>query len=277
MPISEKEFAELKAKAKQLRLDILDTVCGVGGGHIGGSMSFVEVMTLLYYKYMNINPAEPEWEDRDRFILSKGHAGIGFAPILADKGYFSKDELKTFNLTGSRLGMHMDGNKVPGVDASTGSLGHGLPMSAGLALGAKIGGKSWNTFCLLGDGECHEGTNWEAAMFIAHNKITNLITIVDRNMMMIDGPTEEVLSLEPFADKWAGFGFRVLEVDGHDLHQLVEAFDTALAENDKPCVIIAKTVKGKGIKHIEGDYRYHYGSFNSDDAEIARKSILESN
>jgi len=160
MPLTQQEIQQFTAKACQLRKDAIDTVYWAGGGHIGGSLSFTEIMILLYYKYARIDPKNPGWDDRDRIVVSKGHAGVGYAPILAYKGYFPKELLKEFNHTGSILGMHLDGNKVPGVDVSTGSLGHGLPITVGLGIGARLQGKSWLTYCVLGDGECDEGSVW---------------------------------------------------------------------------------------------------------------------
>jgi transketolase len=273
MSLTSSELRALEDKAYQLRKLCLETVVWAGSGHIGGALSSMDILTILYYKYLNIRPEDPKWEDRDRFILSKGHIGVGFAPVLADKGYIDRELLKEYNHTGSSLGMHLDCLKVPGVDASTGSLGHGLPIALGIALAARLNGKNYKTYCLLGDGECDEGAVWEAAMASAHYKATNLITIVDRNMCMIDGPTEEVMALEPFEDKWKAFGFIVKQVDGHDFRQLSEAIEYALNEPDRPVVIIANTIKGCGIGFIEGDYRWHYGSFDSQMASRAREAL----
>jgi transketolase len=273
MPISDQELKMLLDKAYELRLLCVDTVAWAGSGHIGGAMSAMDILTILYYKYMNIDPKRPNWEDRDRFILSKGHVGVGYAPVLADKGYIDRELLKEYNHTGSSLGMHLDSAKVPGVDASTGSLGHGLSMALGMALAARLRKKSYITYCLLGDGECDEGSVWEAAMAAAHYKATNLITIVDRNRCMIDGRTEDVMKLEPFPDKWKAFGFIVKEVDGHDFRQLSEAIDFALAEKSAPVVIIANTIKGKGIDFMEDDYRWHYGGLDSDKINQCKESL----
>jgi len=192
---------------------------------------------------------------------------------LADKGYFDKEWLKDFNLTGSRLGMHLDGNKVPGVDASTGSLGHGLAIALGMAMAAKLQGKSYKTYCLLGDGECDEGAVWESAMAASHFKATNLITIVDRNQCMIDGRTEDVMKLEPFADKWKAFGFIVKEINGHDFNEISEAIDFALEAKDAPVLILANTIKGCGIDYMEDDYRWHYGALDEEKVTRAKESL----
>lgn len=273
MPVTDQEISMLKEKAVQLRQEIIETTMAAGGAHIGGALSMADIMTILYYKYLNLRPQEPEWEDRDRVIVSKGHAGVGIAPVLADKGYFPKSELATFNQFKSRFGMHLDCLKVPGVDASTGSLGHGLSMAVGLALGARLKSKTWKTFCILGDGECNEGSVWEAAMAAAHYRVTNLITFIDRNRLMIDGTTEEIMGLEPFADKWQAFGFEVLEIDGHDFKALASAIDHALADPPKPCAIICQTVKGKGVDFMENQVKWHYSSMNSDLADQAKTCV----
>lgn len=275
MPITEAERSELAGRARELRLNIVDVMVYSGGAHVGGSLSIVELLTMLYFKYLNIDPANPAWEDRDRFILSKGHAAAGFIPELAMRGYFSVDELKTFNHFGSPFAMHPDSNKILGCDASAGSLGHGLSMAVGLGLGARYLKKNYKTVCLMGDGECCEGSVWEAAMSLKHFKLGNVITIVDRNRLMIDGFTEDVMSLEPFSDKWRAFGFEVIEIDGHDLDAIASAFDSAWAATDKPVLILANTVKGKGIDFMENDVKWHYGSADSVLAQRARESVMK--
>ncbi|HCY87041.1 MAG TPA: transketolase [Desulfobacteraceae bacterium] len=273
MPVSEDEVKKLKVKAKEIRKDIIDTTLAAGGAHIGGALSMVEIMTILYHKYLNIRPDQPDWKDRDRVVVSKGHAGVGIAPVLAGKGYFKKDALSTFNQFQSKFGMHLDSLKVDGVDVSTGSLGHGLSMAVGLALGASLQKKPWKTYCILGDGECNEGSVWEAAMSASHYKITNLITFVDRNRLMIDGATEEIMGIEPFADKWRAFGFAVREIDGHDFTQLSRAIDKALETTGAPWVIICNTVKGKGVSFMENEVKWHYGSMNSTLADQAKADV----
>lgn len=273
MPITDQEVKELEKAACQLRKDIIDITGWAGGAHIGGALSVIDILVILYYKYLNIDPSNPEMEDRDRFVLSKGHAGVGFAALLARKGYFDFELLKSFNKFKSPFGMHLDGNKVKGVDVSTGSLGHGLPISVGLALGARVQKKSWLTYCVLGDGECNEGTNWEAAMAASQFKTTNMITFVDRNKLMIDGTTEEIMGIEPFADKWKSFGFIVKEANGHDFRELSGAIDFARQENSAPVVIIANTIKGKGIDFMENDVRWHYGGLDTDLIEKAKLTV----
>ncbi|MCT4566112.1 MAG: transketolase [Maledivibacter sp.] len=273
MPISNDEIKALENKSHELRNLCVDTVVWAGSGHIGGALSAMDIMTILYYKYMNVDHKNPQWEDRDRFILSKGHVGVGFAPVLADKGYFSKEILREYNHTGSKLGVHLDSLKVPGVDASTGSLGHGMPIALGTALAARLKKKSYTTYCLLGDGECNEGSIWEAAMAASHYKVTNMITIVDRNRCMIDGPTEDIMKLEPFVDKWRAFGFIVKEVNGHSFKELSEAIEYALKEDEAPVVIIANTIKGCGIDFMEDNYKWHYGGLDSVKVKQSRESL----
>lgn len=275
MGISRQEMDKLEELARQLRLDVIDITYWAGGAHIGGGLSVLDILVILYFKYLRIDPSRPDWEDRDRVVLSKGHAGVAYAPVLARRGYFDFSLLKSFNKFKSPFGMHLDGNKVKGVDVSTGSLGHGLSQAAGLALGARVQNKDWLTYCILGDGECNEGAIWEAAMAIAHFKLTNLITIVDRNRLMIDGSTEEVMAVEPFAAKWEAFGWLVREVDGHDFARLAEAIEYAQQEDQGPVVIIAQTVKGKGVDFIENDVKWHYGGMDSELKNRARASILQ--
>jgi transketolase len=274
MPLSPEEIQALQAKARELRCLMVDVTVWAGGAHIGGALSSADIFTALYYKYLRVRPEEPDWPDRDRFVLSKGHGGVGLAPVLADKGYFDRELLKEFNHFKSPFGMHLDGNKVPGVDASTGSLGHGLSMAVGMALGARFQKKSWRTYCLVGDGECDEGAIWEAALAAYHYQVDTLTTFVDRNQFMIDGPTEEVMSLEPLAEKWRAFGWVVQEIDGHDFAQISEAIESSQETKGKPVVIIAKTVKGKGVDFMENDVKWHYGSIDSELAAKAKASIM---
>ena len=274
MPITASEKQRLTELAKELRLNIVDVMTYSGGAHIGGSLSIVELLIMLYFKYLNIRPEEPDWEDRDRLILSKGHAAAGFIPALAMRGYFPLEELKSFNHFGSPFAMHPDSRKVIGCDASAGSLGHGLSMAVGMGLGAKYLKKPFKTVCIMGDGECCEGSVWEAAMAINHYKLTNVITIVDRNRFMIDGSTEDIMALEPFADKWRAFGYELIEIDGHNLEQLAEAFDRAWAATDRPVLILANTVKGKGVDFMENNVKWHYASADSALAQRAKESIM---
>jgi transketolase len=264
------ERKRLQDKARELRAQIVEVTYTCGGSHIGGSLSQHDILVALYYRYLNIDPSRPDWDQRDRFVLSKGHGGIGHAVILADKGYFDPKLLIDFNKTGSPFGMHLDRLKVPGVDCSTGSLGHGFPIAVGIALGARVQGHKYRTYCVVGDGECHEGAVWEAAMAAGHYKPTNLTAFVDRNKFCIDGPTEKIMALEPLDRKFESFGWRVLKIDGHDFDQICDAIDTALAETERPVMIIANTIKGKGVDFMENKTAWHYGGL---DAEMRAKAL----
>ncbi|MDR1734986.1 MAG: transketolase [Oscillospiraceae bacterium] len=272
MALDKAEWLALEAKAYELRKLLLETCHWAGSGHIGGGTSVMDILTVLYHKYLNLKKDDPAWEDRDRLILSKGHAGIALAPVLADYGYEDYEALKTFNLSGSRMGIHLDSNKVKGVDASTGSLGHGMSIALGTGLAARVLGKSYTTYCITGDGELDEGSNWEAAMAIAHFEAANVITIVDRNHNMIDGNTEDIMALEPLADKFTAFGLDTKVIDGNNIKELCETIDYALA-SDKPVCIIADTVKGEGIAFIEGDYKWHYGAMDEANYEKAKEAL----
>jgi len=273
MVLTDKELKYLTETAWKIKRSIVQTTYWAGGGHIGGGLSQTDILVILYFHFMNIDPKNPGWEERDRLVLSKGHGGVGYAPVLAEKGYFSGELLKEFNHTGSPFGMHLDRLKVKGLDASTGSLGHGLPIAVGLAMGAKLQKRPWRTYCIMGDGELAEGSIWEGAMAASHFKLGNLIGFIDRNRHCIDGCTEEVMALEPISDKWASFGWTVLEVDGHDFLQLAEAIEKAHLSLDKPTVVICHTVKGKGVDYMEGKPEWHYGGLDTKMAEEALLSV----
>ncbi|MBR6360459.1 MAG: transketolase [Clostridia bacterium] len=261
MALTKQEWLDLEKKVNDLRHLTLQTTVWAGSGHLGGGMSVLDLLTVLYYKYLNIKVDDPKWEDRDRFILSKGHAAIAYAPVLCDKGFNDPEMLKTFNLSGSKMGMHLDSNKVVGVDASTGSLGHGASIAAGTALAARILGKSYLTYIVTGDGELDEGSNWEAFMTMNHYKLSNCIVFVDRNHNMIDGNTEDVMALEPLADKFVAFGFNTVTVDGNNIKELCCAIDAAIErskEAQAPTCIIMDTLKGAGLTSVQGDYHTHY-------------------
>ncbi len=275
MSLKPEELTKLKDVARNLRVTLIDVMAWSGGSHIGGSLSIVDILTILYFKLLKVDPANPDWEERDRFILSKGHAAAGYIPVLAKRGFFPEEDLKSFNHFGSAFAMHPDSNKISGCDVSTGSLGHGLSIAAGIGLGARCRGMDYRTVCLLGDGECCEGSVWEAAMSIAHYGLTNVVTVVDRNRLMIDGETEEIIGLEPFGEKWRAFGFEVIEADGHDFESLDTAFERAWEATDRPAVIIANTVKGKGVDFMENNVVYHYASGDSAVCDEAKASILK--
>ncbi len=273
MPITKQEWIDLEKKAYDLRCLTLDTCHWAGSGHMGGSYSAADMLTLLYFKYLNFDPKNVDDPDRDRMVVSKGHIGLILAPLFSMLGTLDKEELKTFNLTNSRLGIHLDYHKVKGLEASTGSLGHGSSLALGMALAARVQKRDFKTLVLLGDGECDEGSVWEAAMAGAHFNATNYITIVDRNHNMIDGNTEDVMKLEPFADKWTAFGYDVIKVNGHNMYELSLALDKAWAAKDKPVCIIMDSVKGEGISFMAGDYKWHYGAMDDEKFAIARKDL----
>jgi len=270
MEVTERD--RLRTVSRKVRESILETVWKAGAGHLGGSLSQVEVLVALYFRALRIDPTRPDWPERDRFVLSKGHGGLGLACVLAERGFLPQAELQEFGKTGHRLGMHLDHTKVPGVEVSTGSLGHGLGVAVGMALGAKLQRLPWRTFCLLSDGELYEGSTWEAAMAAGGFGLTRLTLIVDRNRRTMDGDTEALLPLEPIAGKLAAFGWRAREIDGHDL----EAIASSLEEPEdlrRPTAIIAQTIKGKGVDFMEGESRWHYGALDSADHARALASL----
>ena len=249
---------QLEAIACDRRLDVLEMIYTAGTGHTGGSLSSVDMIVALYYSAMNVRPDEPDWEERDRFVLSKGHSVEGYYTVLADKGFFPKEELKTFSRYKSRLIGHPT-RKVPGIEMNTGALGHGLPVSAGMAIAAKLKNKSYHIYTLMGDGEQGEGSIYEAAMSAGHYKLDNLTAIIDRNRLQISGDTENVMGLEPLKDKWEAFRWNVLECDGNDIGSFLDAIEKANAYKGKPTMIIANTTKGKGISYMENVAKWHHG------------------
>ncbi|GFZ91978.1 transketolase, N-terminal subunit [Paenibacillus marchantiophytorum] len=251
------EIRALQAKATQIRMDLLQMIASAKTGHTGGSLSNTDILTALYYRIMHLDPANPKAEDRDRFILSKGHSVESLWSILADRGFFPREELATFSQFGTKLIGHPN-NKVPGIEMNTGALGHGLAVAVGMALAAKRDRKSYRTYCLMGDGEQAEGSVWEAAMAGAHYKLDNLIAIIDRNRLQISGSTEEVMGLDPLEDKWAAFGWNVVSINGNDMQALVESFEAVPAAVGKPTLVMANTVKGKGVSFAENVPHWHH-------------------
>lgn len=250
------DIAELKEKARQFRKEDLEIITRAGSGHPGGSLSAVEIITSLYYYKMNHRPKEPDWPLRDRFIMSKGHACPIVYVILANCGYFPKEELKTFRKFNSRLQGHIYID-VPGVEHATGSLGQGLSVANGIALGARIRNVKYNTYCLLGDGEIQEGSVWEAAMTAAHHKIDTVCAIIDCNKIQQNGPVIEIKNEEPIIDKWKAFGWHAIEIDGHNFEEIIAALDEFDTVKGKPTLIKANTVKGKGVSFMEGQSKWH--------------------
>ena len=254
----------LKETAKNIRLGILEGVHAAASGHPGGSLSIADIMTYLYFSEMNVNPADPKNPDRDRLVLSKGHTAPALYAALAEKGFFSKDELKNLRQVGSFLQGHPDMKGTPGVDMTTGSLGLGVSAACGMALAAKIDGKDYRTYAILGDGESQEGQVWEAAMFAAHYKLDNLCFILDLNGLQIDGKITEVMNPTPHDKKFEGFGFNVILANAHDFESIEAAFAAARACKGKPSVIIANSVKGKGVSFMEDQVGWH-GSAPNDE------------
>ena len=264
---------ELKKIANDVRIGIVTAVHSAKAGHPGGSLSAADIMTYLYFEEMNIDPADPKKEDRDRFVLSKGHVAPALYSTLANRGYFPVAELTTLRKLGSRLQGHPCMQETPGVDMSSGSLGQGLSAACGMALSAKLQKKDYRVYTLLGDGELQEGQIWEALMFAGYRKLDNLCVIVDNNGLQISGKIEEVCSPYPIADKFRAFNFNVIEIDGHDFIQIEEAFRNARQTEGMPTAIIAKTLKGKGVSFMEGQASWHGKAPNDEQYEIAMNDL----
>ena len=264
---------ELKKIAAKLRLGILEGVHAASSGHPGGSLSIADIITYMYFEEMNVDPANPNWSDRDRFVLSKGHTAPALYAALAEKGFFDASELKNLRQVGSFLQGHPDMKGTPGVDMSTGSLGLGLSAACGMALAAKVDNKSYRVYSIVGDGESEEGQIWEACMFASHYKLDNLCAIFDWNGLQIDGPVAEVMNPTPFDAKLMAFGFHVISIDGHDFDQIAAAFEEARTVKGKPTAIIAKTVKGKGVSFMENQVGWHGSAPNDEQYAIAVSEI----
>lgn len=271
--MEQSERIALRRAAARLRLDVLEEVFSAQSGHPGGALSSAEIFTWLYNKELNVDPAQPRWPDRDRFVLSKGHSSPGLYAALARRGFFDPALLPTFRKSGSILQGHPDMKKIPGVDMTSGSLGQGVSAACGMALAAKLDGASWRVYTLLGDGEMEEGQVWEAAMFAAHKKLDNMCWIVDSNGLQIDGRVEDVAGPGPLDKKFEGFGFHVLKVDGHDFDALGAAFAAARAEKGRPTVILASTVKGKGVSFMEDQAGWHGKAPNAEQYAQAKQEL----
>ena len=247
----------LRKIANDIRISIIETVYNAKSGHPGGSLSCADILTVLYFNQMNINPEKPNAEGRDRFVLSKGHCSPALYSVLARKGYFDKEELKTFRKIGSNLQGHPDMNKVPGVDMTTGSLGQGLSSAVGMAIASKMDSAGCRVYCLIGDGEIDEGQIWEAAMTASNKKLDNLCVILDNNGLQLETNIDEILDPTSLHDKFSSFGFNVIECDGHNINNLIDAFDSAKQKKGMPSVIIARTIKGKGVSFMENQIEWH--------------------
>ena len=260
---------ELEKKAIEVRKGIIEAVYSGKSGHPGGSLSIADILTVLYFNEMNIDEKNPKWEDRDRLVLSKGHCSPALYSCLANRGFFGVEKLKTFRNINSNLQGHPDMNKVPGVDMTTGSLGQGLSSANGMAIAGKMNNKNYRVYCILGDGEREEGQIWEAAMASNKYKLDNLCVIIDNNNLQIDGTIEEVMSSYPIDEKFRSFGFEIIKINGHDIDEILKAFEVAKNVKGKPTCIIAKTIKGKGVSYMENQVGWHGKAPNEEQYKLA--------
>ncbi len=264
----------LEGQARRVRRDVWRALRAGGGGHAGGSCSAADILAALYFHRLRVRPGEPDWPERDRFVLSKGHANAALGAVLAQAGFIDDAVVDRFYALESPFGMHPD-IKVPGVEMCTGALGHGLAVATGMALGARIQNKAFHTFVMLGDGELHEGSNWEAAMAAAHYRLSNLTAIVDHNKISQSGPVAEIVGIDPLGDKWRAFGWEVRELDGHDMGDVVDTLGALPLNPDRPTALIAHTVKGKGVSFAENTYLWHSNNVNDDVYERALGELGE--
>ena len=271
--MNEASIRELEALSKEARRLVVRMIGSIGVGHVGGSLSIIEALVYLYYKELRVRPEDPRWVDRDRFVLSKGHAAPALYATLAERGFFPVEDLKTLRKIGSYLQGHPNMNETPGVDMSTGSLGQGVSAACGMALGAKISEKPVNVYTILGDGEVEEGECWEAFMFAAHYKLSNLCVMLDRNHLQIDGTTETVMNSAPLEEKLKAFNFNVLTINGHDYDQIEAAVKAFHAENDKPTCIILDTVKGTGVSFMTNSVDWHGKGPNDEEYAVAMQEL----
>ena len=265
--------SSLEALARSLRIDILKMIYEAQSGHPGGSFSAIDILTVLYRDFLRHDPKNPAWPDRDRFILSKGHAAPALYAILAQFGYFPHEELTTLRKIGSPLQGHPEKNRLPGVEASTGSLGQGISIGIGMALAGRLDGKDFRTYVLVGDGEINEGQIWEAALYAGAHHLDKLIVILDQNGFQLDGSLSEILPIGPVAEKWQAFGWNVVKVNGHNMAEISEAFKTARNTVGKPTLIIAATIKGKGVSFMENNNEFHGAAPNKDQFAVAMKEL----
>jgi len=270
---SESLILDLEEKARKLRVEVLEMIHRRGQGHPGGSLSIAEIIAALFFHHLKINPENPSWKKRDRFILSKGHACATLYVALAYRGFFPVEELKTWGHLNSCLQGHPDRLKTPGIEMTSGFLGHGLAIGAGICLAARLKGLEYHTYVLLGDGECQAGIVWEGAMTAGKYRLSNLTAIVDYNDVQLDGPVHEIMPLEPLREKWRSFNFEVIEINGHNMREILDALDMVLEIHDRPQVIIAHTTKGKGVSFMENDAFWH-GRAPDDEQFVKAKAEL---
>jgi transketolase len=272
--VREKEITQLKLKAEEIRKRVVEIVYTAKGGHIGGSLSSIEIETALYFHVMNIDPVNPQKADRDRFILSKGHSVETLYSVLAARGFIEQSLLDTYGQLGSKLAGHPT-KKIPGIELNSGALGHGLSVGVGMAIGAKMSKSNFHTFVLMGDGEQGEGSIYEAAMSASHYKLDKLVAIIDRNTLQISGKTEVIMALEPMRERWEAFGWEVFDVQGNDMDDLITTFDNFDYSNAKPKLIIAHTTKGNGVSFMESGVKWHHGLPNEEQYNQAISEINE--
>lgn len=273
MKVTEEDILNLKRISNNVRKSIVEEVYSAQSGHPGGALSCADILTVLYFNQMNIDPEKKDDLDRDRLVLSKGHASAALYAVLAERGYFSKDELKGFRKLGSMLQGHPDMKHIPGVDMTAGSLGQGLSVANGMAISSKLDERGFRVYCIVGDGEIEEGQIWEAAMASAHYKLDNLCLVVDNNNLQIDGKVSDVMSVYPLKEKFEAFGFEVFEVDGNDIDELITVFDKAKTVKGKPTAIIAKTIKGKGVSFMEDKADWHGKAPNDEEYKTAIEDL----
>jgi transketolase len=273
--LSDSQIKDLELKAVAIRESIIEMLVAAGSGHTAGPLGMADIFTAMYFNILSHDPKNPDWADRDRLILSNGHIVPVRYATMAHAGYFPVDELKTLRKLGSRLQGHPERHALPGLENTSGPLGSGLSQASGMAIGLRMDGKKNRVFCLMSDGELNEGNSWEAIMFAGNKKLSNLTAIIDRNNIQIDGMTEDIMPLEPLADKWRAFNWHVIEIDGHNFNEIVDAVNQAKAIAEKPTVIIAHTIPGKGIKEIEFDYRWHGTPPGSGPEDVWKKSDQE--
>lgn len=271
--INKKEISRLELKAAQLRKQILEMIVAANGTHIASAFSIVDIILFLYDKVLKIDPQEPKNPNRDKFVLSKGHGCAALYVTLADYGFFPKEVLASYTQPGSILGGHPDSSRIPGVEASTGSLGHGFSVAVGFAMANKINKNKHQVYCLVGDEELNEGTNWEAALIAGHHKLDNLLLIIDENKLMISGDAKDILDPLSFKDKFRAFGWNTLEINGHNFNHMAKAFDKSPIKNGKPTVIIARTIKGKGVSYMEDKKEWYSVIPNEEQMTVALKEL----
>ena len=267
------KIEDLEKMANEVRKGIIEAVYSGQSGHPGGSLSVADILTVLYFNELNIDEKNPKWEERDRLVLSKGHCSPALYSCLANRGFFPVEDLKTFRKIDSYLQGHPDMKKIPGVDMTTGSLGQGLSSAVGMAMAGKMDKKDYRVYCILGDGEIEEGQVWEAAMAAHKYKLDNLCVIVDNNNLQIDGTIEEVMSPYPIDEKFKSFGFEIIKIDGHNMQEIMDAFDVAKHVKNKPVCIIAKTIKGKGVSYMENQVGWHGKAPNEEQYKMAMEEL----